>query len=155
MQKTRVTPLDRRMFLSVCLLLLYKRSRIPAIINSMPGPMLIVQAVAAQTIKCLIFPRVLFFFFLKRAPETQQSKERSGFAKHAAKRGSALKYSKQANLAFNILPFENIHKMITTCVNSVRAQHKHRRKHAHQGKGVGGWGGPDSISEEFARWPFV
>lgn len=66
-KKTHVTHLDRRMFLSVCLLLLYKRSRIPAIINSMPGPMLIVQAVAAQTIKCLIFPHVFFFFFVTRA----------------------------------------------------------------------------------------
>lgn len=37
----------------------------------------------------------------------------------------ALEYSKQANLAFNNLPFKNIHKMITTCVNIVHVHHKH------------------------------
>lgn len=47
-----------------------------------------------------------------------------------------LKCSKQANLAFNNLPFKNIPKMITACVNSVRAQRPCAHTHTHTGREI-------------------
>lgn len=49
--------------------------------------------------------------------------------------------------------------MITTCVNTVHVQHKHihvcTHLHTHTRAAKKKKRAPDSISEEFARWPFV